>query len=144
MVKSGDTDPGWQRLSNDKDLINNNKTAAYRFLVAEAAVTAVTALLLFLSIDVIAAYSALLGGMVFIVPNGLFTGLVFRQATAESANMILRRFFVGEAIKILATIVLFAACFILVKPMNVIALFSTFVAMMVINIIGLATLKTSY
>jgi len=123
--------------------IKNNKAAAYRFLVAEAAVTAVTAFLLFLSVDGIAAYSAILGGLVFIIPNWLFTGLVFRQAAAESARSILRRFFVGEGVKILATILLFAACFILVKQINVITLFATFVVMMVINIIGLANFKTS-
>jgi len=129
---------------NKTDIIKDNKAAAYRFLAAEAAVTAVTAFLLFFSVNGIAAYSALLGGLVFIIPNWIFTGLVFRQAAADSARMILSRFFVGETIKILATIILFAACFILVKPINVFTLFATFIAMMVINIIGLANLKTNY
>lgn len=130
-------------MSDQTVIIEKNKTAAYRFLAAEAAVTVVTAVILFISIDVIAAYSAILGGLVFIVPNWLFTGIVFRQVTGDSARMILRRFFVGEAIKIFGTILLFAACFILVEPVNVISLFATFMVMMVINIIGLANLKTS-
>lgn len=125
------------------DIIKNNKTAAYRYLAAEAAVAAVIAIILLFSVDTTAAYSAVLGGAVFIAPNWLFTGVVFRQTETDSARRILHRFFIGEALKIFVTIVLFAVCFILVKPLNVISLFATFLVMMVINIIGMASLKTS-
>ena len=125
------------------DIIKNNKTAAYRYLAAEAAVAAVIAIILLFSIDTTAAWSAVMGGAVFIAPNWVFTGVVFRHTEADSARSILHRFFIGEMLKIFITILLFAACFILVRPLNVIALFATFLAMMVINILGLATLRTN-
>lgn len=134
---------GWQRLSEQTDIIKINKAAAYRFLAVEAVVAAVIALILLVYMDMTAARSALLGGVVFIAPNWLFTGLVFRQSNGETAQRILHRFFVGEALKILVTIVLFALCFILFKPLNVIALFATFMVTMIINVVGLANLKTS-
>lgn len=131
-------------MSEQIDIIKINQAAAYRYLAIEATVTAVIALILLIYMDMIAARSALLGGVVFIVPNGLFTRLVFRQADGDTARRILNRFLVGEALKICVTIVLFALCFIFIKPLNVIALFATFIITMVINVIGLANLKTSY
>ena len=129
-------------MSEHTDIIKDNKAAAYRYLAVEATVAAIIALILLISVDITAAYSALAGGVVFIAPNWLFTGLVFRQADTDQASSVLRRFFAGEALKILLTIVLFAACFILIRPLNVIALFATFVTAMVINVIGLANLTT--
>ncbi|MCZ6525292.1 MAG: ATP synthase subunit I [Gammaproteobacteria bacterium] len=115
-----------------------NKIAAYKILAVGAAITTVLALLLFKSVDVVAAYSALLGGVAFIAPNVLFTKYAFRHSAAASASLMVRWFYVGEAIKIIATIFIFAACFILVKQINVSVLFAVFIAMMAVNIIGLA------
>jgi len=130
-------------LVEQTDIITINKAVAYRYLAVEAAVTAVIALILLLSVDMTAACSAMLGGVVFIAPNWLFTALVFRQSGGDTAGSILQRFFVGEALKILVTIVLFAACFTLIRPLNIMALFATFIITMVINVIGLANFKTN-
>jgi len=129
-------------LVEQSDIIKTNKAVAYRYLAVEAAVTAAIALILLISVDVTAACSAILGGVVFILPNWLFTGLVFRQSDSDTARGILYRFFVGEALKIFVTIVLFAACFIMIRPLNIMALFATFIVTMVINVVGLANFKT--
>ncbi len=127
-----------------QDLQDNvkNKIDAYKILAVGAAITAIIALLLYKNVDVVAAYSAVLGGLAFIAPNALFAKYVFRHSAAESAGLIVRWFYVGEAIKIIATIFIFAACFILVKPLNVTVLFAVFITMMAVNIIGLAYLGT--
>lgn len=130
-------------MSEQTDIITINRAVAYRYLAVEAAVTFVIALILLVSVDMTAACSALLGGAVFIAPNWLFTGLVFRQMDGDTAQRILYRFFVGEALKIFVTIVLFALCFIFIRPLNVFALFGTFILTMMINVTGLAKLKTS-
>ena len=117
---------------------DNNKIAAYKILAVGMAITSLIALLLLISVDVAAAYSAGLGGVAFIAPNVLFTKYAFRHAATASASLMVRWFYVGEAIKIIATIFIFAACFILVKPLNVAVLFAVFITMMAVNITGLA------
>lgn len=88
----------------------------------------------------IAAYSALLGGFSYILPNVLFVKFAFRHSAAESAQLALMGLFIGEGIKLLSTAVLFALCFMLIKPISVVALFSTFVTMVFVNVVGVATI----
>ena len=129
-------------MQEQTSIINKDKITVFRILIVEAVIAASIALLLYLSVDVVTAYSAILGGTVFIVPNCLFAGIVFWQSSSETAKQAISQVYVGEAIKILATIILFAACFILVRPVNVLAMFGTYILMMLINLIGLSLLKT--
>ncbi len=124
-------------MQDPKDNIKN-KAAVYRILVVEAALTAVLAILLLINVDIVTAYSAALGGLAFVVPNASFARYVFRHSAAESASLAVRGFYIGEAVKIIATVLIFALCFILVKPLNVLALFATYIAMLAVNLIGLA------
>jgi len=105
-------------------------------------ITVVLALLLLLSVDAVAAYSVVLGGLAFIIPNALFARYVFRHSAAESADLAVRWFYVGEVIKLIVTVLIFAACFNLIKPLNAIAMFATFVGIMVINLIGVSYMGT--
>lgn len=58
------------------------------------------------------AISALLGGFVAIVPNVLFAKKLFRYRGARAARQIVKGFYVGEALKLFSTIVLFTLVFI--------------------------------
>lgn len=122
--------------------IKKNKAAAFRILIVEAVITTVIALLVYFSVDVVTAYSVVLGGSVFIVPNCLFAGIVFWQSSTETAKQVISQIYIGEAIKIFVTILLFAACFILVRPISALAVLGTYVLMMLINLIGLSLLRT--
>ncbi|MBI2786630.1 MAG: ATP synthase subunit I [Legionella longbeachae] len=59
-----------------------------------------------------AAISALLGGMVCIVPNAYFAYKLFKYQGARSAKKIVNSFYKGEALKIIISILLFTAVFI--------------------------------
>lgn len=128
-------------MHEQKDNIRN-KLAAYKILAVEASVTIVLAFLLLMSVDAVIAYSVALGGLAFVIPNTFFARYVFRYSAAESLSLAIRWFYIGEAVKIIMTVLIFSACFIWVKPLNVIALFATFMIMMFVNAIGLALLKT--
>lgn len=119
-----------------------NKQAAYKILAVEAGITVGLAFLLLISVDTVVAYSVVLGGLAFVIPNTFFARYVFRYSAAESVSLAIRWFYIGEAVKIIMTVLIFATCFIWVKPLNVIALFATFLIMMFVNFIGLALLKT--
>ncbi|KTD72421.1 F0F1 ATP synthase subunit I [Legionella tucsonensis] len=62
-----------------------------------------------------AASSALLGGMVCIVPNAYFASKLFQYQGARSAKKIVNSFYKGEALKIVISIFLFTAVFLLFK-----------------------------
>ncbi|WP_238589465.1 ATP synthase subunit I [Legionella cincinnatiensis] len=62
-----------------------------------------------------AAISALLGGMVCIIPNAYFAIKLFKYHGARSARQIVNSFYKGEALKIFISIFLFTAVFLFFK-----------------------------
>lgn len=80
-----------------------------------------------------AAYSALLGGLIFVVPNALFIYMTFFFVEVGSARKIANSMYIGEAIKFGLTAVLFAIAFTLIKPLNELTLFVTFFVVLMIN-----------
>ncbi|KTD24093.1 ATP synthase protein I [Legionella maceachernii] len=61
------------------------------------------------------AMSALLGGMVAIVPSALFARKLFQYQGARAARQIVKGFYLGEALKIVSSVILFALVFMLFK-----------------------------
>lgn len=79
---------------------------AHRLLAAQT-VTAVALVFIFgVAGGLMAAFSALLGALVSLIPNGIFIALVFRFAGASSAQQVVLSFFAGEALKIVLSVVL--------------------------------------
>ncbi len=73
-----------------------------------------------------AAWSALLGGAVCIIPNGIFAFLALRHAGARAARDIARAFYLGEALKLILTGVLFAIVLVVV-PVSAPAVLISFI-----------------
>jgi len=121
--------------------ITINKVAAYKIVGIQLILTVILTAILSVYISQESAYSALLGGFIFILPNAYFVRCAFRGKGQQSPDSVLRWFYMGEAGKLILTGVLFAACFVLVKPLNVPALFGVYILMMIINLVGLARIK---
>jgi len=79
------------------------------------------------------AYSALTGGLIQICPQAWFTRQAFRYTGARKVQSIVRAMYWGETGKIVLTTVLFTVSFMLVKPLYVSAVFSAFVAMILVQ-----------
>lgn len=75
------------------------------------------------------AYSVLIGGLIYWVPNAYFTLYAFRFRGAQAAANVLRSMYRGEFGKFLLTGVGFALAFVLVKPLDSIGLFAAFIGM---------------
>jgi len=75
--------------------------------------------------------SAMLGGMVGFLPNAVFAFLFGRNDVGKSANQVVRAFYVGEAIKLALTAVLFITVFQL-PGIQALPLFIAFVAVMTV------------
>lgn len=104
-------------------------------------ITAVIALLSYAYSGLVMAYSVSLGSAVYILPNSYFVRCAFRKGNSQTPQSMMNWFYIGEALKLLLTIILFAICFALIKPINVAALFAAYVFMMVLNLVGMALVK---
>ncbi|MBQ0812629.1 MAG: F0F1 ATP synthase subunit I [Marinobacter sp.] len=81
----------------------------------------------------ISGYSALLGGLIFLLPHGYFALKAFRYTGARSAKKIISSFYQGEAGKLILSAILFTVVFKWIQPLDVAALFLTFAIMLVTN-----------
>jgi ATP synthase protein I len=84
-------------------------------------------------VDVTAAYSMLVGGVIQVGPNAYFTRLAFRHAGARKTPEILRSIHKGEAGKLLLTAVFFALAFSYIEPLHLPGLFFSYGAMIIVQ-----------
>lgn len=86
-------------------------------------------------------YSVLVGGIIYLIPNMYFALYAFRYRGAHAARFVLLSFYRGEMGKFLLSGVGFAIAFTLVKPLDVLLLFSIYIALTCIQWIQLAAIK---
>jgi len=72
--------------------------------------------------DFTVAYSALAGGLIATLANAWFALKVFRVKSVETPEVLLTTFYVGEIYKFILTGAMFIIVFVLIKPLNVVAL----------------------
>ncbi|STX46565.1 ATP synthase subunit I [Legionella gratiana] len=92
-----------------------SKRGIVRLWLVQISATLVLAAFCALAYGVNAAISALLGGMVCIIPNAYFASKLFKYQGARSARQIVNSFYKGEALKIIISIFLFTAVFLFFK-----------------------------
>jgi len=94
---------------------------AIRYIIAQLAVTALlsTSLLFY---DWTAAYSGLTGGMIATLATAWFAVKVFGVKLDQEPANVLRTLYLGEINKILITVSMFVAAFVLIRPVNAAAL----------------------
>ncbi|MFO7529017.1 MAG: F0F1 ATP synthase subunit I [Marinobacter sp.] len=103
-----------------------------RWFLIESAILVVVSLA-FLLRSQAAGYSALLGGLIFLLPHGYFALKAFRYSGARSAKKIMSSFYQGEAGKLILCAILFTMVFKWIQPLDIAALFLTFAIMLVTN-----------
>lgn len=89
-------------------------------------------------INPVIAYSVLIGGIVYIVPNMYFALYAFRYRGAQAARHVLLGFYRGEVGKFLLTGVGFAVSFTLVKPLSVVAFLGAYCVLVITQWVQLA------
>jgi ATP synthase protein I len=95
-------------------------------VLLQLATTVITSLIAGLIAGLPGFFSALLGGLCCVVPNGLFALRLFSAAQrTESVNPM--TFFIGEFIKIALTIAMLAVVVWLYRDLNVLALVAAFI-----------------
>ena len=98
---------------------------AIRFIVSQLVVSVLlSTLLLFFSWT--AAYSGLAGGMIATIATAWFALKVFGVKLDQEPVNVLRTLYLGEINKILITVSLFIAAFVLIRPVNAAALIAVY------------------
>lgn len=82
------------------------RPAAIVFIV-QVATTIVISMIGFVFYSPLTSQSNLIGGLVAIVPQSLFSFWAFRECGARNASLIARNFFFGEGLKLTTTVFLF-------------------------------------
>lgn len=92
-----------------------SKRGIVRLWLIQLSTTLVFAALCAVTNGANAASSALLGGMICVIPNAYFARKLFKYQGARAARQIVNSFYKGEAVKIILSVLLFAAVFMWVK-----------------------------
>jgi ATP synthase protein I len=92
-------------------LARRGRSYAYKLVLLQAAIVVGTSILLFALWGVQYGISALAGATIAVLPNFVFATLAFSHAGASASGKVVQSFFLGEAVKLLLTIVLFAIAF---------------------------------
>lgn len=104
-------------------------------------------LLLFITVSLVAwfdwllAKSILIGGLLFLLPSIYFGLMTFRLNSDNLPRLALHNLYRGEVGKFMLTSMGFAVAFVMFKPLDIIALFSSFILMMLINLVMLSCLN---
>ncbi|WP_417565455.1 F0F1 ATP synthase subunit I [Marinobacter sp.] len=104
-----------------------------RWFVIESVILVFVCVAFFLLRGQVSGYSALIGGLIFLVPHGFFALKAFRYSGARSARKIISSFYQGEAGKLILCAIFFTMAFKWIQPLDEAALFLTFAIMLVTN-----------
>lgn len=80
-----------------------------------------------LLLGTVEAYSALLGGLLYLLPNLYFTWRALGNRHDSSARHVLVSMYASEIGKMMLAVALFSATFLLVRPLSPFSLFGTFI-----------------
>lgn len=105
----------------------------YIAIVIQVSVSMLAALVSWLMLDVVVAYSVLLGGLICSIPNGYFARKAFQFRGARASEKIVKSFYQGEAVKIALVVAGFGVVLKFVHPLNVLAVFLGYI---VIHVTG--------
>ncbi len=122
---------------------NNPLPAMFRILLAQLGVGLAVAAAGQVWAGTVAAYSALLGGLICVVPNSFLALRMFAGSLMGDPRRALTATYVGAAGKWLLTAALFAVVFMLVRPLRPGWLFAGFLASQGIVLISLVSSRFS-
>lgn len=117
--------------------IPDARRVAYSIVFGQAAATAVVAVVCYLVFGEVSAWSAALGGGISTMASLAMVLLAFRRVAGNDPQRIAGGFYLGEALKLAVTVVLFIWTFRTLKPAMG-AMFGGYIATLLVYWIALA------
>jgi ATP synthase protein I len=84
----------------------------------------------------VAGYSALLGSLTCVIPNGFLALRLVAPRRDPGARALIRAAYIGELGKLGLTVAMFSLVFVLVRPLSPAALFAGFIAAQLVTFAG--------
>lgn len=107
-----------------------------KVLLAQLGMSVVLALLFWGTQGRVSGYSALLGGLVCVVPNAFLALRLVVPRRDPGAAALIRAAYIGELGKLALTVTLFSMVFVLVKALAPVAFFAGFIAAQFVTLSG--------
>jgi ATP synthase protein I len=108
-----------------------------KVLIGQIGVGAVLAAVLWGLLGPVAGYSALLGSLTCVIPNGFLALRLVAPRRDPGARALIRAAYIGELGKLGLTVLMFSIVFVLVRPLSAGALFAGFIAAQLVTLAGL-------
>ena len=128
--------------------MRENTTASFflfrnvlRILLAQSGVAIVVAAVAWIGSGPVAAYSAALGGAACVIPNAFLAARILALRGVPTARNMMRTAYLGEAGKLILTLLLFGTIFASVRPLSPGLVFVGFIAAQVVMLAALATVN---
>jgi ATP synthase protein I len=108
-----------------------------RVLMWQFVIGAVLAAVLWGFFGSVAGYSAMLGSLICVVPNGFLALRLLVPRRDPGAQALIRAAWIGEIGKLALTVLFFTLVFTLIKPLSAAALFAGFIVTQLVAFSGL-------
>ena len=118
---------------------SNGSSVVKKVLLAQTGLTLALAALFWGFNGFVSGYSALLGGLIAVIPNGFLAARLMLPRRDPGAGALLRAAYLGELGKLALTVLMFGAVFALLRPLAAGALFAGFVAAQLATFAGFLT-----
>ena len=123
--------------------VASTSSPVVKVLLAQTGLTAVLAALFWGLHGHVSGYSALLGGLTAVIPNGFLAARLVLPRRDPGAGALLLAAYLGELGKLALTVLMFAAVFAMVRPLAAGALFAGFIAAQLATFAGFLVRDTS-
>jgi ATP synthase protein I len=107
-----------------------------KVLLAQLGLSAVLAALFWGISGNVSGYSALLGGLICVIPNAFLALRLVVPRRDPGAGALIRAAYIGELGKLALTVLMFTIVFTLVRPLAAGALFAGFIAVQFVTLSG--------
>ena len=108
-----------------------------KVLLAQLGLSVVLAMLFWGVSGRVAGYSALLGGLICVIPNAFLALRLIVPRRQAGAEALVRAAYIGELGKLALTVLMFGAVFVLVRPLEAWPLFAAFIGAQLMTLAGL-------
>ena len=112
-----------------------------RILLAQSGISFAVAGVAWIALGTVAGYSAVLGGAACVLPNAFLAARILALRGAPTARNMMRTAYVGEAGKLILTLLLFGAIFASVRPLSPGLVFVGFIAAQAVIWVALAVVN---
>jgi ATP synthase protein I len=112
------------------------KSVMLKLLVVQAGVGVVLAAVFWGIGGSVSGYSALLGGLITVLPNAFLALRLALPRRDPGAQALVRAAYLGEVGKLALTVLFFSLVFTMVRPLSAVALFAGFIATQLVTLTG--------